>query len=247
MLSFGMKFSRLKIILLLALMALLGACATMDIASFETAETVARGKGLILMGTGNGFNLNYPTGLSHYDDGHTLVGTGLSPWVTTGSLGIGLGKQFELSGRIHLLSTTWGIKATLKKQLFETIDGYSMAILAGGTATSYGGPSGPALSGKAHETHYVSDEYDSYGTELQLIGSKRWNPTLITSLIAKGNSTMRKAEINERIYHGGIRINLKAGTQQLNIIPELGMDFYLDKNDKPVLTHRFAIGLSMQY
>lgn len=243
---FGIRIPQVKLVMLLLLMAVLGACATMDVASLETAETVKRGKVRILMGTGNGFNLNWPTGLLHQEDG-ALFGSTQSPWVTTGSLGIGLGKQFELSGRIHLLSTTWGIKATLKKQLFETIDGYSMAILAGGTATSYGGPSGPALSGKAHETHYVSDEYDSYGTELQLIGSKRWNPTLITSLIAKGNSTMRKAEINERIYHGGIRVNLKAGTQQLNIIPELGMDFYLDKNDKPVLTHRFAIGLSMQY
>lgn len=243
---FGIRIPQVKLVMLLLLMAVLGACATMDVASLETAETVKRGKVRILMGTGNGFNLNWPTGLLHQEDG-ALFGSTQSPWVTTGSMAFGLGNATEFAGRIHLLSHSWGIKGTVKKQLFQTLDGYSMAILAGGTATNYPGPGGVALGGKYEETHYVSDEYDSYGTELQLIGSKRWNPELITSLIAKGNSTMRKAEINERIYHGGIRINLKAGDEKLSIIPEFGMDFYLNTEDKPVWTPRINIGLSMQY
>lgn len=108
---------------------LLGACATMDVSSLETAEAISRGKTRLIYAIGNGFNLNHRSGQSHGDDAD--IGYTLSPIVTTGGAAIGLGRATELGCRINLLSHTWGIKATIKKQLLVKPSGYSLALLGG--------------------------------------------------------------------------------------------------------------------
>ena len=211
----------------------------MDLSSMESAETIPKGKAKIMLGTGNGFNLNHASGISHEEE--DTFGTTRNPWVSNGSLAFGLGRSTDLGLRLNLLSHTWGAKVFLKKRLYNSEEGLSFALLGALNATSYS-----MLSGGFGKYHYNSDDYDSYGSEIQLISTKRIRPDMAFSFILRGNSDLRQAEKKERIKHGGFRLNSSFGEGKTHMLVEGGMEAYQNEKNKLIWMPMLMFGISFQ-
>lgn len=207
---------------ILAAATVLAGCAVTDISTLDTAESLKGGKARIVYGLGSGMNLNAVNVNPHP---HEVEPSYIykTPATPAFNFALGLGWKTEANFRFNFVPNSVGARLGLKKELWSDPGGWSLALAPAVAASGHWLDSGAFKYAMLD----LPDEYTAKTLELQMIATKRLNPSAAVSLTLRGNADYHFAEETRWIQHGGLRGNVKLSTPQgAFTIVEAGLEAY---------------------
>jgi hypothetical protein len=252
----------LAIIAALILLLLLNACAVMDINSMETAVPLKPGKAELSIYEGHGLDISSAVVIDESSNSsfasHDVNKDAYTSLLSGVKANIGIVPKLEFSGRAYF-SRLWNIEF-LEYSNTQTTKGYKagLKVLCKSNKYLYLSllPSVNIVNGKSRERSSqqpdIYGSYNSYGLELQVLGSFVPIKQITFTGVCKFNRDYYSEVYNGVSYgtyainHMGIRANLKLLLWVPFIIVDVGNEFVPVVNGNNTNLTSFAIGIGMR-
>lgn len=254
--------SWVAIIAVLIVLLLLNACAVMDINSMETAVPLKPGKVELSVYNGHGLDISSAVVIDESSNSsfasHDTNKDAYTSLLSGVKANIGILPKLEFSGRAYYSGLGNGI-TLLEYSNTQTTKGYKAGLkfLCKSNKFLYLSllPSVNIVNGKSHERSYqqpdIYGSYDSYGLELQVLGSFAPIKQITFSGVCKFNRDYYSEVYNGVSYgtyainHMGIRANLKLLLWVPFIIVDFGNEYVpvINGNNSTLTSVAIGVGL----